>query len=390
MINQANEEKLNELDPDQRRDYETMKQENKTIVEHIFNIRKQLERVNARLATLEAQLKADHLKQKAQNFREERAQLIRKKEELELQTNEKNLPFPEARERLMKRAREDKDEIQHLEQRTSDMKGRIESLKKQIREHEIDMLERKKNEADQDTHKVMQQKEKEIDDFMGNFEQTMAQTEEDMKKEEELIEVLLEHISKTIRISKNLGKPEDLKELEGGIGHTVELNVDAERTLARVRVELDDRKKDLEKINGLEQKIQKEMKQTTEKLELMQSEIATKFANQDSVRKEYEQARTRMVKKRSLLMELKDALALLSDEYQLKAETKRAKLVQSEVFKSLNEKEVQMMQNEQGIYNMKQYIESKSLETNYKATLHQCLEVVQRLNSEIIKVTLTV
>ena len=29
---------------------------------------------------------------------------------------------------------------------------------------------------------------------MGNFEQTMAQTEEDMKKEEELIEVLLEHI----------------------------------------------------------------------------------------------------------------------------------------------------------------------------------------------------
>ena len=29
MINQANEEKLNELDPDQRREYENMKQENK-------------------------------------------------------------------------------------------------------------------------------------------------------------------------------------------------------------------------------------------------------------------------------------------------------------------------------------------------------------------------
>ena len=155
-------------------------------------------------------------------------------------------------------------------------------------------------------------------------------------------------------------------------------------------MELEERKKDLDKINGLEQKIQKEMKQTTEKLEIMQSEIATKYANQDVVRKEYEVARTRLVKKRSLLMDLKDALALLSDEYQLKAETKRAKLLQSEIFKSLNEKELQMMQNEQGIYNMKQYIESKSLETNYKATLHQCLEVVQRLNSEIIKVTLTV
>ena len=67
------------------------------------------------------------------------------------------------------------------------MKSRIESLKKQIREHENDLLDRKKNEADQDTHKVMQQKEKEIDDFMANFESTMQQTEEDIKKEEEII-----------------------------------------------------------------------------------------------------------------------------------------------------------------------------------------------------------
>ncbi len=122
----------------------------------------------------------------------------------------------------------------------------------------------------------------------------------------------------------------------------------------------------------------------------MQSEIATLFANQDSVRKEYEVARTRLVKKRSLLMELKDALALLSDEYQLKAETKRGKVVTSEVFKSLNEKEIVMMQNEQGIYNMKQYIESKSLETNYKQTLQMCLTVVEKLNQDIIKTTLTV
>ena len=57
MINQANEEKLNELDPDQRREYENMKQENKQIIEHIASVRKNLERVNGRLATLESQLK---------------------------------------------------------------------------------------------------------------------------------------------------------------------------------------------------------------------------------------------------------------------------------------------------------------------------------------------
>jgi hypothetical protein len=36
-------------------------------------------------------------------LKEEKANLIKKKEDLELQTNEMNLPFPEARERLLNR-----------------------------------------------------------------------------------------------------------------------------------------------------------------------------------------------------------------------------------------------------------------------------------------------
>ena len=71
----------------------------------------------------------------------------------------------------------------------------------------------------------MQQKEKEIDDFMVNFEATMQQTEEDIKKEEEVIEALLEHISKTIRISKNLGTRTDLDAVTDQIADTVRMEL---------------------------------------------------------------------------------------------------------------------------------------------------------------------
>ena len=51
----------------------------------------------------ENRLKQDTFKQRAQHLRDEKIQLTKRKEDLELQTNEMNLPFAEARERLMNR-----------------------------------------------------------------------------------------------------------------------------------------------------------------------------------------------------------------------------------------------------------------------------------------------
>jgi intraflagellar transport protein 74 len=63
------------------------------------------------LGQAENRLKADTLKQRAQHLRDEKHHLSKRKEDLELQTNEMNLPFPEARERLMNRIKEDNAQI---------------------------------------------------------------------------------------------------------------------------------------------------------------------------------------------------------------------------------------------------------------------------------------
>lgn len=44
-------------------------------------------------------------------MKEEKTNLLKKKEDLELQTNEMNLPFAEARERLLNRIKQDNAEI---------------------------------------------------------------------------------------------------------------------------------------------------------------------------------------------------------------------------------------------------------------------------------------
>jgi len=59
--------------------------------------------VTARLQAAENRLKQDSFKQRAQHLREEKTALLKRKDDLELQSNELNLPFPEARERFMNR-----------------------------------------------------------------------------------------------------------------------------------------------------------------------------------------------------------------------------------------------------------------------------------------------
>jgi predicted nucleic acid-binding Zn-ribbon protein len=83
-INFTNEARLNDLDPEQRNEYEKLKRENNGLNQEIQMNRQELDEVNQKLAQLEHRLKQDTFKQRAQHLREEKIQLSKKKEDLEL------------------------------------------------------------------------------------------------------------------------------------------------------------------------------------------------------------------------------------------------------------------------------------------------------------------
>ena len=57
QINYQNESKLNDLDPEQRNDYEKLKEENANLLQEINNSRNELEEVNSRLIQADGRLK---------------------------------------------------------------------------------------------------------------------------------------------------------------------------------------------------------------------------------------------------------------------------------------------------------------------------------------------
>ena len=94
------------------------------------------------LIQAETRLKEDKLKQRAQHLKDERTTLLKKKDDLELQTNEMNLPLPEARERLQNRIKSDNTELKQMDKEVLEMRKMVEMIRTNIHEIGNDLKEK--------------------------------------------------------------------------------------------------------------------------------------------------------------------------------------------------------------------------------------------------------
>jgi len=75
-------------------------------------------------------------------LREEKTALLKRKDDLELQSNELNLPFPEARERFMNRIKQDNAEIKQQDKEVADLRKMIDNYNRNIKEIENELRDK--------------------------------------------------------------------------------------------------------------------------------------------------------------------------------------------------------------------------------------------------------
>lgn len=88
MIMQTVEQRLMDLEPEQKIEYEQLREENAQFITGIHNLRDQIGRINEEIMEGENLLRNNQNKREGHKIKDAINQLLRKKEELELQTNE--------------------------------------------------------------------------------------------------------------------------------------------------------------------------------------------------------------------------------------------------------------------------------------------------------------
>lgn len=382
-ILQEIEQRLLDLDPDQRNEYEQIREDNQNYMMKIYQLREEMARLNGDLIEGENLLKDNPNKREAHKLKDAINQLRRKKEELELQTNEAGLSVDELKQRLVAKSKEETIEKGAIDKKINDYKKIIDTFKKSIIEIEKEM----KNNAHNDNSKAVDsiaQKDREYSAFIENYNNIKKTHYKEIAAKEEVVVALLQNISQNILSgsapieNSGVGIKEKIKEKKEMIEKSVS-------TLEEAKAKYEELVIKLQRLENLDEILKKDIKSYKDKLGFINNEITTKFErieeHKDFLRKDTE----RMKELLKVLKANKENYNKLLTTLVLKNRTKNAQLEDNDVFKKLRELEKKMQSNENNIYSLQTYIESKANDNQFGDLLKDCMKLQEEINEELLK-----
>jgi intraflagellar transport protein 74 len=272
-ISRAVEERLNELHPDQRREYEDLSEENEQLTQDLSESRNELDLVNGRLNAAEGRLRSDLLRTRSQQLQDIRKELSERMESLHTEVRQCSMPVAEQREALLGKVKEDNKTLVELEKSNGTLKLACERLRSQIQEVVSDSKEKKDENSDQQKYEVLFTKDQEMTQFIDSFDETKAEEEKKLKQKQDSIVRLLENITKALHLPSDVSPEAHMNEMEDELDFKNKQLQNSESTQSRLEGELAKREGELEKIESLDVKISQELQQVEDKMKQYQNEI---------------------------------------------------------------------------------------------------------------------
>jgi chromosome segregation ATPase len=379
---QGIENRLLDLDPEQKNEYEQIREDNQNYIMQIYALREELAKLNGDLIEGENMLKSNPNKMEAHKLKDSINQLLRKKEELELQTNEAGLSIDELKQRLVAKAKEQTLEKNKIDKKIPDTKRLIDGHKKAIFELEKEM----KSNANNDNTKAVDsisQKDKEYSSFIENYEGIKRNHYKEIQAKEEVIVALLENISHKIAqgekpLENTAGIKEKIKEKKDMIEKSV-------NTLEEAKAKYEELVVKLKRLETLDDTLKKDIQQYKDKISNINNEIMTKFDKIENHKDFLKKDQQRMGILLGVLKQNKENYNKLLTTLVLKKRTKNAQLEDNDIFKRLRDYEKKMQSNENQIFSLENYIDSKSNDNQYSGLLKECVSLQQQINDELLK-----
>jgi hypothetical protein len=127
------------------------------------------------------------------------------------------------------------------------------------------------------------------------------------------------------------------------------------------------------------------MESFSQKIANMEDEMANKFTKTDDLKQQFEKEKDRMRIIQRFLNAYRNGLEKQVAYHQMKHNTKKNQILQSEIYNRLNDIEKKLIQNESQIYAIQQYIESKGAEANYQQQFQDSMQLCSEINMDLIK-----
>lgn len=362
--------------------YFTMTASNEELLQELAVLQEDLDILLTRKEDYETELAHSQIKQEMVRLHETLSALEMKRDAME--TEQKNMGSPqEEREKLFKQVKEDNQEIASMERQLAEIRERTRQVTEEIRQ-----LEQDSEDAQGESHqkyKELKRREEEIDRFAESFEEVKSQEQDKMTQTQENIVSLLEHSSRNMLRLRQMDTvtASELKNMQEVLVSKETDVVQSESTARGLTTQSQSLQQDLEKVQQLESKITAELMVLKEQVSTMESELHT-YRDLDTLKMSAEEKKKRLQEERVSLNQRQESFRQLLDELNGKYEALKSKLGENETHSQLANLERKWQHLEQNNFVMKEFIASKSQESDYAPVAKRVTEKVSEYNKMLI------
>lgn len=379
-MTRAAEDRLNELHPDQRREYEDLRSENGTLGQEVAEARDELDQVNGRLNVVDGHLRSDMLRMRYQQLTGARKELMERLDGLEREVAQGSMSVPEQREILLNKVKTDNADIVAAEKRNSDLKLEKERLRVQINEVAADAKEQRDENTDHQKYEILFAKDQEMTQFIEGFNESKAEEEKKMRDKQDSVVQLLDNISKAATFRADVTPEGHLRDMEDELEFKNRQLQNSETTQNRLEAELAKRQGELEKIESLDVKISQELQQVEAKMRQYEEDIERKYDRVTEMKTESGERLRRFEARKQLMEGRASALRQQVGFLKLKHDSKRQQLADDESASNLEVQEQKIRQFGQTLQTLASFIRQKTAEADFSIEMVSCLDRANEIN----------
>lgn len=373
--------------PEKVTEFTRLREQLRGLLGEVAPLQNELDRLSRVAAERTAKLKASQAKVAAMALRERKAELEKEKKRMVEEIAANDGMLMDEKTRLFQRVQADTRELEAKQKMVEAKKAQIEGAKDTMKTLERLLGEYTDDKAEQ--FRQLEAKDREMTEFCERFDEAKEAELLEIAKAEEMIVDLLEHISKNEVAKETLPDASKLAVIAADVKFKTQQAQLAETTYERLLKEREQRLRELEKVDGLEAKIQEESQAVQAKLHREEAELVV-FGDLDGLRKRYESKRKAAMERKKETISERDQLKVrVSSATSGPLESLQRGLKADEVWETMHTLEEKGRQKRQTEFELRDFLSMKAVETDYSQLKVECLRLVHTLNERIKEVQLT-
>ena len=378
--------RINDLEPGKLRAYNELLAKQRELQERAMHGEQRLAHVNSRIRSYESDDKSNSHRKEYSSLERTFQSLKKDADSLQEELEIASMDPKEAHAQFVARVNNFKAQTKNLDDKVAQLREENAQARRALDEMDSAASGQQDDDGDAAKYELLVKRDQEMTAFMDKFDETREGVLAEQQHAKDVIVALLEHISRGIEDSSSMPTQEAMGEMEEAKSFKEKNLATAKRTMESLQAERKKREKELELLKDSEPKLHKELASLRENISRMQFEMKN-FDDIQGLRSEFEATQQQLTELRHSYIKRRDALRQQVQAANAEHESAKRLLVNHDTARELDDTEKRLKHYERTIFELKEFVDTKSRETDYEPVKANCLKILDNLNALAIRQT---